>query len=181
MPRKLKVYQTALGFYDSIVAAPSQAAALRAWGTDTNLFRDGYASEATDREAIAAALEHPETPLRRPVGSKDQFSLKPKLPRVSEIEPVGKHHRHSKPEPPRSKPAPPLPPPPDRSKLDAAEAALKRLTESQGREEAVFARQRQRLDDQEARAREKWGRDQAQAERNVERERRAYQKAGGKT
>ena len=31
--RKLKVFQTQFGFFDTVLAAPSQAAALRAWGT----------------------------------------------------------------------------------------------------------------------------------------------------
>ncbi|CCD90984.1 hypothetical protein BRAO375_1310007 [Bradyrhizobium sp. ORS 375] len=32
MPRKLKTYQTSLGFYDLAIAAPSMKAALEAWG-----------------------------------------------------------------------------------------------------------------------------------------------------
>lgn len=90
MPRNLKVYQTTLGFYDSVVAAPSQAAALRAWGLDkTNVFKEGFAEIATDPQAIEAALKQPETPLRRPVGSNDPFSLKPRIPKASEIAPGG--------------------------------------------------------------------------------------------
>lgn len=34
--RKLKVYRTPIGFHDAYVAAPSQKAALEAWGVETN-------------------------------------------------------------------------------------------------------------------------------------------------
>ena len=73
--RKLKVFQAQFGFFDIVLAAPSQAAALRAWGTHRNLFATGDAKVATDEAAIAAALEHPGTPLRRAVGSNEPFAL----------------------------------------------------------------------------------------------------------
>jgi hypothetical protein len=73
--RKLKVFQAQFGFYDTVVAASSQAAALRAWGTHQNLFASGEAKVTTDEAAVAAALKHPETPLRRAVGSNDPFQL----------------------------------------------------------------------------------------------------------
>ena len=71
--RRLKVFQAQFGFYDTVVAAPSQAAALRAWGTRQDLFASGDARRATDEAAVAAALAHPETLLRRAVGSADPF------------------------------------------------------------------------------------------------------------
>lgn len=56
---KLKVFQAHFGFYDTIVAAPSQAAALRAWGVHQNVFADGQAKLTTDEAAVAA---RPRTP-----------------------------------------------------------------------------------------------------------------------
>ena len=41
MARKLKTYQTSLGFFDLVIAAPSMKAALEAWGADSNLFHQG--------------------------------------------------------------------------------------------------------------------------------------------
>jgi hypothetical protein len=73
--RKLKVFQAQFGFYDTVVAAPSQAAALRAWGTRQNLFASGDAKVVTDEAAVAAATAQPETPLRRAIGSTDPFVL----------------------------------------------------------------------------------------------------------
>ena len=84
--RKLKVFQTQFGFFDTVLAAPSQAAALRAWGTHRNLFATGDAKLATDEAAIAAALEHPGIPLRRPVGSNASFVVEPTgLPKIPDL------------------------------------------------------------------------------------------------
>jgi hypothetical protein len=80
---RLKVFQAQLGFFDSVVAAPSQAAALRAWDAHQDLFASGDAQIANDEAAVKAALEHPGTPLRRAVGTKDPFRLEPSgLPKV---------------------------------------------------------------------------------------------------
>jgi len=81
--RKLKVFRAQFGFHDAVVAAASQTAALRAWGTRQNLFASGEAMVTTDEAAVAAALEHPETLLRRAVGSTDPFQLEPaSMPKV---------------------------------------------------------------------------------------------------
>ena len=45
MARKLKTYQTSLGFFDIAIAVPSMKAALDAWGSKSNLFHQGFASE----------------------------------------------------------------------------------------------------------------------------------------
>src|SRR3954466_4155352 len=59
MKRALKVYRTPIGFHDAYVAAPSQAAALKAWGTDHNLFTRGAAEVVTDPALTAAPLAEP--------------------------------------------------------------------------------------------------------------------------
>jgi hypothetical protein len=41
MARKLKTYQTSLGFFEQAIAAPSMKAALEAWGADRNPFPPG--------------------------------------------------------------------------------------------------------------------------------------------
>jgi len=71
------VFQAQFGFFDSVVAAPSQESALRAWGTHQDLFASGDARLATDEAAVKAALEHPGAPLRRAVGTSDPFALQP--------------------------------------------------------------------------------------------------------
>jgi hypothetical protein len=81
MARKLKTYQTSVGFFDLAVAAPSMAAALRAWGSDTNLFQQGFARETDDPAIVAATFAKPGVVLRRPVGSDGAFSERADLPR----------------------------------------------------------------------------------------------------
>jgi hypothetical protein len=54
MARKLKTYQTSLGFFEQAIAAPSMKAALEAWGADSNLFHQGAAKESHDPDVIAA-------------------------------------------------------------------------------------------------------------------------------
>ena len=56
MARKLKTYQTSLGFFDSAIAAPSMKAALEAWGADSNLFHQGAAKESDDPDVIVATM-----------------------------------------------------------------------------------------------------------------------------
>ena len=80
MARKLKTYQTSLGFFDLAIAAPSMKAALEAWGADSNLFHQGAAKESDDPDVIAAAMAKPGVVLRRPVGTDRPFSEHAELP-----------------------------------------------------------------------------------------------------
>jgi hypothetical protein len=57
--QKLKVFRTPIGFHDAYVAAPSQKAALEAWGADSNLFAAKAAEEVTDEQLKAAPLARP--------------------------------------------------------------------------------------------------------------------------
>src|SRR5918994_1690946 len=66
MARKLRTYQTSLGFFDLAIAAPSMKAALEAWGSKTNLFQQGFAKETNDPAIVAATLAKPGVVLRRP-------------------------------------------------------------------------------------------------------------------
>jgi hypothetical protein len=80
MARKLKTYQTSLGFFDQAIAAPSMKAALEAWGADSNLFHQGAAKESDDPAVIAATMAKPGVVLRRPVGSDGPFGEHAELP-----------------------------------------------------------------------------------------------------
>lgn len=81
MPRKLKVYQTSIGFFDLVVAVPSMKAALEIWGADSNLFHQGFASEVTDLRTTSAALDNPGIVLKRPVGTNQKFTVEARLPK----------------------------------------------------------------------------------------------------
>ena len=173
--RRLKVFQAQFGFYDTVVAAPSQAAALRAWGVNQNLFASGEAKLTTDEAAVAAATAHPETPLRRAVGSSDLFALEPTslptvpdAPKTAVVQPVAKAKLPT--------PARPLA---DRSKLDAAEATLGRLDEGRKREEADFRREADDFDTRRAAAQSAYVDARKAATTKVVDARTAYRKAGG--
>jgi hypothetical protein len=79
--RKLKTYQTALGFFEQAIAAPSMKAALEAWGADSNLFHQGAAKESHDPDVIAATMAKPGVVLKRPVGSDGPFGEHAELPK----------------------------------------------------------------------------------------------------
>lgn len=148
--RKLKVFQAQIGFYDTVVAAPSMPAALRAWGVRQNLFASGQARITDDEQAVAAALTNPETPLRRVVGTNDPFELDPTglptLPaapeRTASVKPAVKSAVAA----PKLAPPKPSAPPPDRSQLTEAEAALRRIDEARKIEETQLRQRQAQLD-----------------------------------
>jgi colicin import membrane protein len=80
MPRKLKTFQTSLGFYDLAIAAPSMKAALEAWGAGSTLFHQGFAKETEDADVVAATMSKPGVVLRRPAGSNGRFGEDADLP-----------------------------------------------------------------------------------------------------
>jgi hypothetical protein len=80
MARKLKTYQTSLGFFDLAIAAPSMKAALEAWGAGSNLFHQGVARETDDPDVVAATMSKPGVILRRPAGSSGRFAEHSDLP-----------------------------------------------------------------------------------------------------
>jgi len=152
MARKLKTYQTSVGFFDLAIAAPSMAAALRAWGSDTNLFQQGFAKETDDPAIVAATFAKPGVVLRRPVGSDGAFSEHAELPKALPVDKV--KERTAKPQAPTREPA--------AQKVDdkaAREAAL------------AFERERQRRESErrkEEAAREKERKRREQAIANAE-------------
>ena len=173
--RKLKVFQAQFGFFDTVVAASSQAAALRAWGIHQNLFASGEAKVTTDSAAIAAALKHPETPLRRAVGSNDPFLLEPtSLPKVPHAPKTATTKAGAK-----TKPAAPAKPPADRSKLDAAETALRSLDDNRKREEARFGNEADELEARREAAQTAYVEARKAATGKVVKARSAYRDAGG--
>ena len=173
--RGLKVFEARLGFYDTVVAAPSQAAALSAWGLRQNLFAEGQARVATDPAAVAAALAHPGTPLKRAAGLAGAFEVEPAaLPTV----PAGPKRAPARTKA-KARPAPPPRPPTDRAALDAAEAALADLDAARKRQEARFRHRQAELDAERAEALSAYVAARKAASAALAEARRAYRKAGG--
>ena len=88
MARKLKTYVTSVGFFDLAIAAPSMKAALEAWGSNTNLFHQGFAREVNEASVVEATLAKPGVVLRRPVGSNKPFAEDASLPTSLAGDPV---------------------------------------------------------------------------------------------
>lgn len=165
--RRLKVFQARIGFYETVVAAPSQAAALRAWGVHQNLFENGDAKVVADDAVAAAALKHPETPLRRAVVSEGPFELDPAFPPKVASGPKGVTRQSA-----RALAA--------RKALDAAETALRQLDKERKREEADFQRRQEALDAEKDLARSHYVEVHETATSALARTRQRYQKARGK-
>ncbi|MET4149030.1 MULTISPECIES: cell envelope biogenesis protein TolA [unclassified Bradyrhizobium] len=100
MARKLKTYQTSLGFYDLAIAAPSMKAALEAWGAGSNLFHQGFAKETDDPDVVAATMAKPGVVLKRPAGSSGKFAEHSELPDLGD-EASGPKKKARRPEPKR--------------------------------------------------------------------------------
>src|SRR5690242_2857348 len=147
MARKLKTYQTSLGFYDLAIAAPSMKAALEAWGAGSNLFHQGVAKETDDPDVVAATLSKPGVVLRRPAGSNGRFAEHADLP--AELGAKGKGTSTAMPKKRPSR---------EPGKAAARTAALKfdkeqkRQQAERRRQEAAEAKQRERRDKAIARA-----------------------------
>lgn len=172
VPRRLKVYRTPIGFHDAYVAAPSQQAALTAWGSEANLFARGVAEEVTDPELTAEPLAHPGEIIRRVRGTAaEQLAAAARSsPGQRQPNPRGTPTPRAATAAPR-RPAP-LPP---RDRLDEAEAALAAC-------EADYERQRRDLDAQAAEIAQarralvrQFERDQDRLVAARDRERAAYQ------
>jgi hypothetical protein len=121
---KLKVYRTPIGFHDAYVAAPSQKAALEAWGSDHDLFARGVAERVEDAELSREPLEKPGTVIRRSRGTTaEQIAAlpadRPKRASEAPAEPATKTPKKAKRSPP-----PKSRPKPDRSALDEARRAI---------------------------------------------------------
>lgn len=143
MAKKLKTYQTSLGFFDQAIAAPSMKAALEAWGADSNLFHQGAAKESADPDVIAATMRKPGVVLKRPVGSDGPFGEHAELPKN-----LGQdRQKKSAPKPSAStatKPLGQLDKATDRKAAQAYERERQRREREEAREEAARQKDRER-------------------------------------
>jgi hypothetical protein len=168
MARKLKTYQTSLGFFDMAIAAPSMKAALEAWGSKSNLFHQGFAKEVDDPDVIAATTAKPGVILRRAVGSDGPFQEEAELPSD-----LSRGKVEGRPKRLRTKPGKRSP-----GKMDeqaARKAALAYEKEQKHRES-------QRRKEEAARAKQRERREQAiaRAEAAMEEAERAHEQRAGK-
>ena len=173
--QKLKVFRTPIGFHDAYVAAPSQKAALEAWGAESNLFAQGIAEQVTEPELMAEPLQRPGEVIRRLRGS-----AKEQLAAVGTAAAARGRRRPS----PRPSPASgrgrgrvAKPPKPSRAEVDRAEAALDEAETRQRREQRDMEREIEGLERRrrELLRRHEAERDELQASRD--RARASYERA----
>ena len=181
MARQLKVFSTPAGFFNAVVAAPSQKAALEAWGLRENVFANGSATVVTDPELIAKALDAPGEIVRVPVGTDAAILAGVKRP--PKAAPEKKSSTKPKADvvaPARaSRPAPP-PPPPDCSALDAAEAALRAAEDHLAKEEDRLSAELQKLQDEQAAIRAELTQQVERATAKRDAAARSFRTAGGR-
>jgi hypothetical protein len=145
--RKLKVYRTSAGFHDAYVAAPSQKAALEAWGVDRNLFALGMAEVVSDPALSKEPLSKPGTVIKRPRGTEAEQIAALSAPK-------GRNRRSRDKSEVRRRALPR----PSRSQLDAAEEALDRAKarhkaedDELEKQEVELARRKRALEESHAR------------------------------
>lgn len=178
---KLKVYRTPIGFHDAYVAAPSQKAALKAWGSDADLFARGVADVVTDPKLTAEPLGHPGQVIKRLRGSAAEqiAALPPSLKRARK-KPASDAAKASRPaakKPATGKTAAKPPPRPSRAPVEAADRAMRDAEARQRSETAALAREEAELDRRHARLRRRHAEETARLERALDRARAAYEAA----
>lgn len=113
--RKMKVYRTPTGFHDAYVAAPSQKAALQAWGADANLFARGVAEVVTDPKLTKEPLSQPGVIVRKARGTAaEHIDALPKTKARAAKRRKGLSTEHATKDTPR----------PSRAAMDEAEQAI---------------------------------------------------------
>jgi hypothetical protein len=126
------------GFHDAYVAAPSRAAALRAWGATTDLFAMDAAEQVTDPKLTAEPLARPGEVIKRVRGSDEE------------------HLAAAGPAPKASVKAPSIrkaKPRPSRAKLEKAEKGLEEAEADRAQEIEALEREKAALRKREDAAR----------------------------
>lgn len=170
MARALKVFSTAAGFYEAVVAAPSRKAALAAWGVHDDLFASGAAREVDDPKLREEAFARPGEIVRVPIAMDAALVAAAAQPRTD-------------PKPAEPKPSlkavAPARPPPDRTELTAAEMVLRTKEDDRDRRAAELEEARRSLEVREAEVKRTSDAAVRAASKQVDRARRAYRQAGG--
>jgi hypothetical protein len=172
--QKLKVFRMPIGFHDAYVAAPSQKAALEAWGADSNLFAQGIAEQVEDPKLMEEPLANPGKVLKKVRGSVDEhFAELDRTPARKKPAEDGGMTVGA----PKQKSKAKVKPKPSRDDLDAADEALEKAEKKQRKElrkldEKMEALQRER---REIQRRHESDRDKLAAKQ--ERARSAYDQA----
>ncbi|WP_132392559.1 hypothetical protein [Novosphingobium sp. PhB165] len=164
------------------MAAPSQKAALAAWGADSNLFLQGMAEKVDDPAFMNAPLADPGKVIKVPRGSPQEHLLAltqtaaPKANAGSKKPPGASSPRTSG-RPSAIHRKRPTPPRPSRAALDAFEAELERHDQALAEELAELEAERKRIADEIAERRETAGKARARLSSRLEKARSTHEAA----
>lgn len=174
MPNKraLKVFRTSAGFEDAYIAAPSQKAALEAWGARRNLFAQGVAELIKDPDLAKAALARPGEVLRVPRGTTAEHLAAAETSTRREKGQVEARHKAGTPQP-RKKPKPR----PSRDQLDEARDRMEQMRRDVQAGEADLVGQIERLKAELVQQKRKNAQEIARLQSAVDKEDRIYRKA----
>ncbi|MBU3079275.1 hypothetical protein [Sphingomonas quercus] len=173
---KLKVYRTSIGFHDAYVAAPSQKAALAAWGAGSNLFARGEAELVEDASLAEEPLAHPGKVIKRSRGSTvDHLAALPADRPKARAKTDDNADR--KPRRATAKAGAPPTPRPSRTALDKAEEALERAIARRDAGAREFKRRQAELDEERHRAEQAADAEISRREQAREHEKAAYDRA----
>lgn len=172
--QKLKVFVTPIGFHDAYVAAPSQKAALEAWGADANIFAQGIAEQVTDPKLMEEALASPGKVIKKVRGSADEHFAeldrappRKKAAKAKDLD-TGKVVQ-LKPKKPKPKPS--------RDELDAAEEALEKAEKKQRKKIRELDQEVQALEQKRREVQRKHETEREKLSEKVERARAKYKQA----
>jgi len=178
--QKLKVFRTPTGFHDAYVAAPSQKAALAAWGSEHDLFARGIAEKVGDPDLMREPLSQPGVVIRRLRGNMgEQIAALPKSTparkRSPAPEPPGQPARDRLARP-KKREVPPKPKP-DRAPLDDAEHALADAEKRHSNEREALAKRRSELERERRRLERSHSSEMAKLRAKVEELKSRYERA----
>lgn len=169
--RPLKVFRTSAGFEDAYIAAPSQKAALEAWGAKRNLFALGAAEVVKDQDLAKAALARPGEVLRVPRGTTAEHLAAVGRGRVPKGKPEALEGKG------QALPVKPAKPKPSRTKLEAERRRLEDRRSDLEARQAELDQRMEALKAELARFKVQSGKELAKLEAQVKAEEAAYRRA----
>ena len=185
MPHKqpLKVFCTPAGFYDAYVAAPSQKAALTAWGSKHDLFARGLAERVDDPELMREALDRPGVVIRRLRGSAEQqMASLPKTRGGTKRSATSKTERAEKKQRPRNTRPPvgntsKIRPRPDRADLIEAERSVRETRKKHAEEKKALEKRKRELEREIRKQEQRHATEERKAQRRAQNLRSQYEAA----
>lgn len=176
---KLKVFRTPIGFHDAYVAAPSQKAALEAWGSDKDLFARGVAERVADPALMREPLARPGEVIRRSRGTTaEQIAALPKdMPKRHSRSVAAKAAAEESKADAHPKTRARREPRPDRGRLEAAERLLADASARHRKERDALARREAELVRERRQLEKRQSTEEAKLARKLEAARNAYERA----